>query len=255
MRSVVASGPPGITGNSAHDRRRHIQRKRKQLKDFDINCKCKCSLVVECAVTNRPGCSLWHRELKLHGRGRCTCEGRMLPGCLLDPATPRGCSLWREGKWCGCEQVAMPMCLCAGCAERQKGYHCECPRTTTERCPHLLALIRIFERKFAGMDFNEIEAYADQWAAEQRRCDPEKYSDPPLPDGGEDMSDREEAVSIMTVRHDGGRALHHPDDDGNARKRRAAPRGGGNTRAIAYGFRRLMNAIGASQKGVRCETA
>lgn len=211
----------------------------KQLRQFDISCSCKCSLIVLCAVGAEPGC----RERRHHGI--CDCKPRELPTCILDAATPHGCTVWREGKQCSCPRQPIPRCLVTGCDERQCGHKCECPRTPTEMCKHVLAKIQ----KHAGLTPQQADAKAAKWAerlwvllpGNEKR---DGYADRPLASSGVATRTREEAVNLMIVRRNRlGAALWHPDDE---RQMGLSPIAA--MRRQAAGLRQLFG-IGAGQKG------
>src|SRR5690348_1221141 len=165
--------------------RKAIQDRREALRKFDVHCSCKCSLIVSCAIGKEPGCRERRRE------GTCPCRPRWLPVCILDAQTPHGCRIWQEGHQCRCQRLYMPRCLVTGCDRRRKGRRCECPRTPTDVCPHVLALIE----RFGDLTVEDAQAHVEAWAKLQRQADPAQYQEPPLPDAGGDMSTRDGAIA------------------------------------------------------------
>lgn len=210
---------------------------------LEITCNCKCSLIVSCAVGAEPGCRERRHE------GICGCRPRWLPVCILDAATPHGCPVWREGKTCSCERLYMPRCLVTGCEDRRKGQRCECPRTPTETCPHVLEKIE----QFADLTPEAAERYAEAWHRLQRKFLPEKYAEPPLPDAGGNVSTRDAAIALMQLRFDAARALRHQDDWGLKNKRRVREERERErcTKAIANGFLALLHAVKDARKGAK----
>lgn len=212
-----------------------IKSRREALRKFDIHCNCKCSLIVSCAIGTEPGCRERRRD------GVCGCKSRWLPSCILDAKTPHGCKVWQEGHQCSCKRLSMPRCLVTGCDARRKGRRCECPRTPTEVCQHVLALGR--HKLLVNMTPEKAEAYAAGWMKLQRQVDPQAYNEPKQADAGAYMGDRETAIATMTVRVYAGRSPWHPDDWGLTNRRRLRQEEQRRTEGMAAGFLALLYAM------------
>ena len=199
--------PRAARTSKKHDLAATEKRRRKNMQSildkYDIHCECKCSLIVACAAVDKaPGCKAWHKT------GKCACEPRLLPSCILNPETPHGCDDWREGHSCSCQRQMIPKCLITGCEDRQDGRRCECSRTTTEICEH----VRELWKKMADLTPEEAIKLAQCWSEAQLKWNPDEYREPEKADEGSDMPAGPEAVAIMEVRVWAKRSPWHPHD-------------------------------------------